>query len=150
MIRSLIAAATVAAFALPAAHAATAASAPATKAPAKKTAKTTTPAPIVENAPTEPLTEAQLAVALKVMTGLAECELNQQVTVTRYVPDGYFKISWGKQTWVMHPEETTTGAVKLVDHAHSVEWLQIPAKSMLLDNAHGKRLVTECKESGQG
>jgi hypothetical protein len=141
MIRTLIAATSLAALSLSGAYAATA---------TKKTTKPATPPVAEAAAPTDPLSEGQLAVAKRVMTGLAQCELNQQVVVTRAAPDGYFKISWNKQTWMMAPEETTTGAVKLVDKAHGVEWLQIPAKSMLLDNTHGKRLVTECKEDGQG
>ncbi len=147
MTRSLIAATVLAALSMNAAQAATAASAPA-KATAKKSTHAAPKAAAKE--PEAPLSEGQLAVAGRVMTGMAECELNQKVDVVKEAEVGHFKITWGKQSWTMVPEETTTGAVVLVDKAHGMEWLQIPAKSMLLDKGHGKRLVTECKESGQG
>lgn len=145
MIRSLIAAAALAALSLNAAQAATAASAPA-KAHAKTTAKKPAAKPA---APEAPLTDGQLAVADRVMTGTAECEFKQTVSVEKETAPGHFKVTYGKNSYSMVPQETTTGAVVLVDKAKDVEWLQIPAKSMLLDQKAHKRLVTECQEAAQ-
>ena len=144
MIRSLIAAAALAALSLNAAHAATAASAPAK---ARATAKK--PAAKPAAAPEAPLTDGQLAVADRVMTGTAECEFKQTVSVEKEAAPGHFKVTYGKNSYTMVPQETTTGAVVLVDKAKDVEWLQIPAKSMLLDQKAHKRLVTECQEAAQ-
>lgn len=148
MIRSLIAAAAVAAFTLPAAHAAGAASAPA-KAPAKKTATPAKAAPAKAAEPAAPLTEAQLEVAKRVLTGTAECEFKEKVEVAAASEPGHFKVTYGKNAYSMVPQETTTGAVVLVDKARDIQWLQIPAKSMLLDQKAHKRLVTECQVESQ-
>ena len=149
MIRSLIAAAALAALSMNAAFAATAASAPA-KAPAKKTAAKSAAKPAAKPAaPEAPLTDGQLAVAERVMTGTAECEFKQTVNVEKDVAPGHFKVSFGKMSFTMVPQETTTGAVVLVDKVKDVEWLQIPSKSMLLDQKSHHRLVTECQEAAQ-
>jgi len=145
MIRSLIAAAALAALSMNAALAATAASAPA-KAPAKKTAAKPAAKPAE---PEAPLSEGQLAAAERVMTGVAECEFKQTVSVEKEAAPGHFKVTFGKLSFTMVPQETTTGAVVLVDKAKDVEWLQIPAKSMLLDQKSHHRLVTECQQSAQ-
>ncbi len=40
---------------------------------------------------------------------------------------------------------TTTGAVRLEDKASGLVWIQIPAKSMLLNSKQGLQLANECK-----
>jgi hypothetical protein len=49
----------------------------------------------------------------------------------------------------MVPEETSTGAVRLFDKKAGVVWLQIPAKSMLLNTRAGQRLVDRCTHAEQ-
>jgi hypothetical protein len=92
----------------------------------------------------------QLDISARVLTGRADCEFNQNVEVDR-VPDhpGYFHVGFAKHRYVMVPEETTTGAVRLVDKKSGVIWLQIPVKSMLIDTKGGHRLVDACMHSEQ-
>ncbi len=87
----------------------------------------------------------RLGIAARVLTGKAECEFNLSVDVEP-LPDkpGYFQVSFKKASYVMVPEETTTGAVKLRERRTGVIWLQIPSKSMLLDEREGHRLVDAC------
>jgi hypothetical protein len=146
MIRTLIAGAALAALSMNAAFAATAASAPASKSTAKKPAAK--PAPKAAE-PEAPLSQGQLDVAKRVMTGTAECEFKEKVEVTAASEAGHFHVTFGKATYSMVPKETTTGAVVLVDLSKDVEWLQIPSKSMLLDQKSHHRLVTECQQSEQ-
>jgi hypothetical protein len=146
MIRTLIAGATLAALSLNGAFAATAASAPAAKSTAKKPVHKVAPK-VAE--PEAPLSQGQLDVAKRVMTGTAECEFKEKVEVAAAPEAGHFHVTYGKTTYTMVPKETTTGAVVLVDTVKDVEWLQIPAKSMLLDQKSHHRLVTECQESEQ-
>jgi len=146
MIRTLIAGAALAALSLNVAFAASAASAPASKSTAKKPAAK--PAPKAAE-PEAPLSQGQLDVAKRVMTGTAECEFKEKVEVTAAPEAGHFHVTYGKATYSMVPKETTTGAVVLVDTAKDVEWLQIPAKSMLLDNREGHRLVDHCTQAEQ-
>ena len=98
----------------------------------------------------EAINATQLDIAARVLTGKAECEYSQAVDVDA-VPDrpGIFKVSYKGQSYMMVPEETTTGAVRLFNRRTGVVWLQIPSKSMLLDGREGHRLVDRCTQSEQ-
>ena len=93
----------------------------------------------------EQISANQLEISTRVLTGRADCEFNQNVDVDA-VPEhpGHFRVAYGKRQFVMVPEETTTGAVRLVDKKAGVIWLQIPVKSMLIDTKAGHRLVDAC------
>jgi hypothetical protein len=98
----------------------------------------------------ETVSANQLDIAARVLTGKAECEFNQTVDVDPVDgKPGLFRVRFKSQSYVMVPEETTTGAVRLVDRKAAVVWLQIPVKSMLLDNREGHRLVDACMQSEQ-
>jgi hypothetical protein len=126
-----------------------ASSAFAADAPAK--AKAAKPAPAAKAAPAEePLTPAQLEIAPRVFTGRADCEFSQKVEVAAIDgKPGHFKVAFGKATYTMTPQETTTGAVRLEDRKAGIVWLQIPAKSMLMDTKAGHRLVDACQTPQQ-
>lgn len=98
----------------------------------------------------ETITEAQLNVAMRVLTGPAECEFNERVTV---VPvdgqPGHFHVGHKGLRYTMVPEETTTGAVRLVDRRAGMVWLQIPVKSMLMNSKQGRRMVDACTHAEQ-
>jgi hypothetical protein len=47
------------------------------------------------------------------------------------------------------PEETTTGAVRLEDRRAGIVWLQIPAKSMLMNAKIGQRMADGCLHAEQ-
>lgn len=108
--------------------------------------------PPVPEAPAvdEVLSEAQLAAAMLVNRGDAQCEFNQTISVR---PDpqhaGLFQVSFDKHTYTMTPEPTTTGAVRLEDRRAGVVWLQIPTKSMLMNSAKGQRMVDACTHAEQ-
>jgi hypothetical protein len=136
---ALIAALAVLAAAPMAADAAT--KKPVHKAAAKPAAQPETP---------EVLTDGQMAEASHVFTGRAQCESKEWVDVEPVSgKPGHFDLHFGKAVYHMVPEETTTGAVRLHDKKADVVWLQIPAKSMLLDEGHGHRLVDGCQEEQQ-
>lgn len=98
----------------------------------------------------EVLTEGQLAEAARVYTGRAECESRESVDVEAVSGQpGHFSVHFGKAVYHMVPEVTTTGAVRLHDKKANIVWLQIPAKSMLLDEGAGHRLVDGCQEAQQ-
>lgn len=101
-----------------------------------------------EDAPA--LSPAQLEIANRVLTGTAQCEFNQQVKIQAMAGHpGVFKVSFKNASYTMVPQETTTGAVRLEDKKAGIVWLQIPAKSMLLNGKVGQRMVDSCKQSGQ-
>ncbi len=93
----------------------------------------------------EAISAAQLNIAARVLTGKADCEYNQAVEVDAVTGQpGLFKVRFKDVNYVMVPEETTTGAIRLFDKKAGVVWLQIPAKSMLLNSRAGQRLVDRC------
>jgi hypothetical protein len=92
----------------------------------------------------------QIVTASRVLVGRADCEFNQTVSVTRVDgAPGHFNVSFKNQNYPMVPEETTTGAVRLADPQSGMIWLQIPAKSMLLNRKTGQRIVDECVHAEQ-
>lgn len=111
--------------------------APALAATKKKAAPA--PAPLAE------LSEEQLANAERVLTGPQECEFNQTVSVDG-APEkaGYFSITFKGKKYLLAPEPTTTGAVRLEDKKAGIVWLQIANKSMMMNSRIGQRMVDEC------
>lgn len=99
---------------------------------------------------TETISANQLAISNRVLTGIAQCEFNQTVEV-RPVKDkpGHFRVEYKNVAYVMTPEETTTGAVRLYDKRSRVVWLQIPSKSMMMDQGAGRRMVDSCQQTEQ-
>ena len=150
MFRTLTAAAALAALStltLSSAFAQTAAPAPKAKAAAKKpAAKAAEPV----SATNDNLDPGQLSMADRVLTGIADCEFKEKVDVEK-IPghSGNFKVIYEHKTYIMVPEETTTGAIRLVDTAGAVVWIQIPMKSMLMNQKEHHRLVDNCQEDEQ-
>jgi len=99
---------------------------------------------------TETISATQLDISARVLTGKADCEYNQAVDVDAVAGQpGVFRVRFNGASYVMVPEETTTGAVRLLDRKTAMVWLQIPTKSMLLDGRAGHRLVDRCTHAEQ-
>lgn len=97
-----------------------------------------------------PLTPAEFEIAGRVHTGSLPCELGQVVLLTpETASSGFFKLSLGKESYRVAPEETTTGAIRLEDKAAGVVWLQLANKSMLMNQKLGRRMADECKSPAQ-
>lgn len=90
-------------------------------------------------------TMEQLEAAERVLTGRYECEFGKRVSVDRNDRNrGYFNLNLGKQSWVMKPVLSSTGAIRLEDIKGRALLLQILTKSMLMDTKAGRRLVDGC------
>ena len=99
---------------------------------------------------TEQISEGQMQAAGRVMTGDIDCEFDQKVTLKAVDGQpGHFHLGFRKVTYRMVPQETTTGAVRLEDKKAGVVWLQIPAKSMLMNAKIGQRMVDACLHADQ-
>ncbi|MBP6763888.1 MAG: hypothetical protein KA141_02780 [Rubrivivax sp.] len=97
-----------------------------------------------------PLTPGQMDAASQVFVGTANCEFNNSITVTAIEGQpGHFKLQHKKATYTLVPQETTTGAVRLEDTKAGVVWLQIPAKSMLMNAKLGQRVADGCQMNEQ-
>jgi hypothetical protein len=94
---------------------------------------------------TSRLTDAELEIAKKIHTGNIQCELGANVTVTADEKNpGFFLVTAGKQRYFMHPVESRTGAIRMEDNRAGAMWLQLANKSMLMNQAQGKRVADEC------
>jgi len=114
-------------------------SAPMAHAATKKAAKAEKFTPLPE------ATAEQLAAAERVLIGRYECEFGKRVSVDRNDKNhGYFNLRLDKQSWVMKPVLSTTGAIRLEDVKGRALLLQILTKSMLMDTKLGRRLVDGC------
>jgi hypothetical protein len=91
------------------------------------------------------LSSDQLSTADRVLLGQSRCEFNQSVNVAA-VPNqkGWFNVEYKGQSYLMAPEHTTTGAVRLEDKKSGMMWLQIANKSMLMNSKIGQRMVDNC------
>jgi hypothetical protein len=105
--------------------------------------------PTAEPDPRIKLSEAQLAIARTVYTGEIQCELGEKVSIKPMKREGFFFVSKGVNRFVMHPEESRTGAIRLEDPVRGALWLQLANKSMLMNQKEGKRLADECKSPEQ-
>ena len=96
------------------------------------------------------LSQEQLQAAARVFTGTAQCEFKQQVSLTAVAGQpGHFRLAFKNAHYDMVPVETSTGAVRLEDARAGVVWLQIPAKSMLLNSRLGHRMLDDCRQAEQ-
>ncbi len=97
-----------------------------------------------------PLSDAQLALANKVIVGKIPCELAANVILT---PDprsaGRFVLELGREKHFMVPVATSTGAVRLEDTVSGAVWLQLSNKSMLVNQKQGRRLADACMNPEQ-
>lgn len=91
------------------------------------------------------LSDVQLVLASMVQTGRAECEFQQTVMVEPNLEQlGGFVVRFQDAAYKMVPEQTTTGAIRLVDNKAGVGWLQIRYKSMLMNTRATQRMVDAC------
>jgi len=91
------------------------------------------------------LSQDQLSTADRVLLGQSRCEFDQSVNVAA-VPNqkGWFNVEFKGKSYLMAPESTTTGAVRLEDKKNGMMWLQIANKSMLMNSKIGQRMVDNC------
>ncbi|AEK63356.1 hypothetical protein [Collimonas fungivorans] len=78
------------------------------------------------------------------LTGNFYCELGNRVDLAGGA-GSEVKLNWKGRSYPMTTVSTTTGAVRLEDKASGLVWIQIPAKSMLLNSKLGQQLANECK-----
>jgi len=97
------------------------------------------------------LSNDQLRTADRVLLGQSRCEFDQSVNVAA-VPNqkGWFNVEYKGKSYLMAPEHTTTGAVRLEDKKNGMMWLQIANKSMLMNSKIGQRMVDNCIHPRQG
>lgn len=92
----------------------------------------------------------QLEAAQLVFYGRHDCEFSQRVdVVANAANDGYVDVRQGARSYLMKPVRSQTGALRLEDVKGETLWVQIPAKSMLMNVKAGRRLVDGCVSDRQ-
>jgi len=87
---------------------------------------------------------ATLAKPAMLVTGSFKCELGNKVDVESDAKNGA-QLTWKGKKYAMTPVSTTTGAVRFENQSSGLVWIQIPAKSMLLNTRQGAQLANDCK-----
>ncbi|MFT4991777.1 MAG: ribosomal protein S20 [Polaromonas sp.] len=96
------------------------------------------------------LDPTELAIAEQVHTGVLRCDLGASVTLTNDPQSpGYFNVLGKNFRYRMIPVATSTGAIRLEDYKSGAVWLQLPNKSMLMNQKAGQRMADECMSPAQ-
>jgi hypothetical protein len=117
--------------------------------PAKVAAKPkAAPAP-VEVVP-EPATPEQVSASERVYYGEYDCDFKQvvQIIASERHPS-YVELRFAKNSYLMKPVLSSTGAVRLEDVRGQTLMIQIASKSMLMNVKTGVRLVDACVSPSQ-
>jgi hypothetical protein len=92
-----------------------------------------------------PQSEAIKTLAEQFKGGRFNCEFDNSLTI---VPNpahpGYLTLTHKGTVANMLPVPTNTGALRLEGKASGLVWLQLPTKSMLMNNKLGQRVADEC------
>jgi hypothetical protein len=92
----------------------------------------------------------ELAIADQVHTGLVTCERGTSVTLAGDpASPGYFNVHGRNFSYRMLPVITSTGAIRLEDIKAGAVWLQLPTKSMLMNQKAGRRVADDCMSPSQ-
>lgn len=75
--------------------------------------------------------------------GFFHCELGNKIE-SRVQSDDAVQVIWKGKTYAMNRVGTASGAVRMEDKISGLVWIQIPAKSFLLDSKKGQQLANEC------
>lgn len=86
----------------------------------------------------------KMVAAPALATGHFNCELGNRVEIESDGSSGA-SMTWKGSKYAMVPVSTTTGAVRFENRASGMVWIQIPAKSMLLNTKQGAQLANECR-----
>jgi len=123
-----------------------------TAAPAKPAAAKPAPKKAAAPASAEPAPASpeQLAAAERVHYGTYDCEFGKTAEVSTLAKyPGYAEVKSGKQSWLMKPIASSTGAIRLEDLKGQFLVIQIANKSMLFDSKSGQRVLDGCVNEKQ-
>lgn len=81
------------------------------------------------------------------LIGNFQCDMGYRVDLANDA-GGDVRLIWRGRSYPMAAVSTTTGAVRFEDKSSGMVWIQIPAKSMLLNAKAGQQLANECILAG--
>jgi hypothetical protein len=84
-------------------------------------------------------------LAAQFRSGKFNCEFDNSLTIEpNPAHPGYLTLTHKGTISNMLPVPTNTGALRLEGKASGLMWLQLPTKSMLMNNKLGQRVADEC------
>ena len=116
---------------------------PARPSPLLPEAASTTVVPVVASSPTP------APAAGEVWAGAYQCEHAEKVSMRPGQGPDMVELQWKAQRWHMRRVDSRSGAMRLEDAGARMVWIQLPNKSMLLDQRLGRRLLDECQHDEQ-
>ena len=108
-------------------------------------AASTTVVPVLANSPAP----AAAPAAGEVWAGAYQCEHAEKVSMRPGQGPDLVELQWKAQRWQMRRVDSRSGAMRLEDASARMVWIQLPNKSMLLDQRQGRRLLDECQHDVQ-
>jgi hypothetical protein len=96
--------------------------------------------PLTETRPPLPFLQPSMAL----VTGDFICDQGKQVIVNGS-DDAHMELRWHGRSYPMTKVPTSTGAWRFENPGEGLVWIQIPAKSMLLDSRIEQQLANNCK-----
>lgn len=91
----------------------------------------------------------QTAAPAEVWAGAYLCEHAEKVSLRPGVSPDQVELQWRAQRWPMQRMDSRSGAMRLEDASARMVWIQLPNKSMLLDQRLGRRVLDECQHEVQ-
>lgn len=106
--------------------------------------------PVSETKPAAAVSAAPVAQTVPagpaLIAGNFQCELGNRVQVSANAQSpNAINLAWKGRSYPLQAVTTSTGALRYEDAASGHVWIQIPAKSMLLNVKAGQQLANECK-----
>lgn len=89
------------------------------------------------------------APAGEVWAGAYQCDHAEKVSLRPGAVADQVELQWKAQRWQMRRTDARSGAMRLEDASARMVWIQLPNKSMLLDQRLGRRLLDECQHDVQ-
>jgi hypothetical protein len=80
----------------------------------------------------------------KPVVGKFQCDIGRSVTVSAK-DDNNVDLNWQGKMYALAKVPTSSGAMRFEDKTSGLVWIQIPAKSMLMDSKAGRQLAQDCK-----
>lgn len=118
--------------------------------PAQMAGQTPRSSPLLPAAPSVPSqTETVGSSATDVWAGAYHCDHAEKVSLRPGATVDQVELQWKAQRWQMRRIDSRSGAMRLEDASARMVWIQLPHKSMLLDQRQGRRLLDECQHDEQ-
>lgn len=85
----------------------------------------------------------------EVWAGGYQCNHAEKVSLRPGALADHVELRWRAQRWQLRRTESRSSALRLEDASARMVWIQLPNKSMLLDQRQGRRLLDDCQHDVQ-